>query len=655
MSKNRTSLLAAAAVLTAGALTATTLQGSAHAGTAPAAAPAQVLSANLSVRLGDIPDGKDTYAAELKREVDLVLAHQTAEGSLEIQGKTKDLGDNSLGASSLLALYHARTHDPAVVDAFRRSVDWYLANRIYTADNPGNTTVLVKDSGQPWAAYMPYSLAEGGGGDWPTTVWALLHVANVLQYGDGLLRDDQRAALVELGQGYWKWLTKVSQFNPQDADNQAIGAVDAAIQLSQQMTRLGWPKKTAAALKADAMDVFTRQIRPLRQTDRGYTFYPEHSGGLDQNYGGITLGFLWKGWRLTGDKRFYQDGLETAAYLDMRLGARGFDYGGPRHNELRPGYEAVYGLQHYSPLVEDDLGRYLATASIKYTHTGTEPDKTVVPDGHFAFMTIWQFTDPGHWYRKETTVNSPYKLRVGDGSVVLDEQGSAYLVSAGNADVIHAATDGKQRIGLAWTDADGTHFLTPAPGAAPTTRAVPVKGGQAREVTQRMSGPGGAVIPVTTRYEVFDGTVHVTTRVPAGAVPAGVTLSYIAGLPYLTDATGGTAPDTPQQKILGVVGLSGGSLSFAADGADLTDPRGVTAGPMAVTSPTGVTVSNPDAGPDTFSNSANAGLILEKYSTSLNSNPDVGFARTRATNLVQAPARQAGSEVVTDVTYGPAH
>jgi hypothetical protein len=77
---------------------------------------------------------------------------------------------------------------------------------------------------------------------------------------------------------------------------------------------------------------------------------------------------------------------------------------------------------------------------------------------------------------------------------------------------------------------------------------------------------------------------------------------------------------------------------------------------MAITSPAGVRVSNPTAASgNTFSNSANLGLLLESYSTKLNSDPDLGFAQTQQTNLVQAPAVLTGKYLVTDVTYGPAY
>jgi len=651
----RFAVLAAAAAVAAVAIAPDAGAASPAAAPAPAPVTGPVLPADLSVHLGDIPDGAGVYPAVLKDAVQKAIAHQSAAGSFEIQNKTKDLGDNSLGVSSLLALYYTQTGDTSVIPAFQKSIDWYLANRVYTTDNPGDVTMAKLGTGFPYAAYEPYTLAAGGPGDWPTTVWALLHTANVLQYGDGLLRPDQLSALENLGVGYWKWLTQASQYNPQDADNQGIGSVDGAIQLSQQLTRLG-RTDLAAGLQQQAMDTFTTKVRPLKECDRGYCFYPEHSGGFDQNYGAISISFLWRGWQLTGDKRFYEDGLEMSKYLDMRLSARGFDYGGPRHNEDHPGYEALYGLQHYSGIVKDDLGRYLGTSTIPYYHVGTEPDHVVTPDGHVAFITVWQMTDPGKWYQGSQNVNTAYKLRQGAGSLVLDQNQVPYLVTAGNADVIDAATSGQQSIGPAWTDATGTHFFTPALNTTPISIPLPGVGFQGRMVVQQLVGPKGVVVPVTTLYRVGDGTVRITASVLSGALPAGVTVSYVTGLPYLTDLPGSKAPNSVQQKILGVTGLtSGTALSFGTDGGTLSDPAGISAGPLSISSPYGVTVTNPgNAATNDYSSSATLGKVLEAYSTALDPNPNVGWAQTQQTNLVQAPAHQRGPLLTMDVTFGAA-
>ncbi len=154
---------------------------------------------------------------------------------------------------------------------------------------------------------------------------------------------------------------------------------------------------------------------------------------------------------------FYNDGLQMARYLDMRLSARGFDYGGPRHNEDHPGFEAVYGLSAYSNIVRDDLGRYLGTPSIPYCHVTNN-----LPDGHSAFMTIWEMSSPSKWYTRPATVNSSYKMRSGNTSVVLTSTLAPYLITAGGDDVIDAATLGSQGIGLAYNDGSGLHLMTEA-------------------------------------------------------------------------------------------------------------------------------------------------------------------------------------------------
>jgi hypothetical protein len=45
-------------------------------------------------------------------------------------------------------------------------------------------------------------------------VWALLQAVNVLDLAEGLVEDEQRAELVEVAHGYWRWLTEATFFNP---------------------------------------------------------------------------------------------------------------------------------------------------------------------------------------------------------------------------------------------------------------------------------------------------------------------------------------------------------------------------------------------------------------------------------------------------------
>jgi hypothetical protein len=75
--------------------------------------------------------------------------------------------------------------------------------------------------------YVRYVLAAGAHpiGDSPSTVWALLQAVNILDLADGLVDDEQRAELFEVGRGCWRWLTQATLFDPREAGNQAIGCV----------------------------------------------------------------------------------------------------------------------------------------------------------------------------------------------------------------------------------------------------------------------------------------------------------------------------------------------------------------------------------------------------------------------------------------------
>src|SRR5207245_4001130 len=106
-------------------------------------------------------------------------------------------------------------------------------------------------------------------GDWPSTVWAMLHAVNVLDLGSGLLTEDQYAEVTELAVGYWRWLTEVSVFNPQQTGNQAIGAVVAGLGLGRHVRQLSRVDE-GERIAAEAMSLYHNKIRAERISDRGY-------------------------------------------------------------------------------------------------------------------------------------------------------------------------------------------------------------------------------------------------------------------------------------------------------------------------------------------------------------------------------------------------
>lgn len=184
--------------------------------------------------LHDLPDSPEAYDAVLADVVEQALARLTPEGNLEHPDSVDDIGDTSLGITSLLALAWQRGKDPRLPEAVHRSLAFHLRERVYTEDNPGYPNLRVRNSGLPYARY---TLATGAHpiGDWPSTVWALLQAVNVLDLADGLVDDTQRARLLEVARGYWRWLTEATFFNPQEAGNQAIGCVVGGLMLARQL------------------------------------------------------------------------------------------------------------------------------------------------------------------------------------------------------------------------------------------------------------------------------------------------------------------------------------------------------------------------------------------------------------------------------------
>ncbi len=362
--------------------------------------------------LHHLPDTPEAYDAVLADVTEQAQARITPEGNLEHPDALDDIGDTSLGVTSLLALAHARTKDARLPEAVLRSLRFHLRERVYTGDNPGYPNLRVRDSGFPYARYV---LAPGAHpiGDWPSTVWALLQLVNVLDTADGLIDDEVRAGLVELGHGYWRWLTEATFFNPQEAGNQAIGCVVGGLMLAGHL-----PPGRAQEVRGRALRLYGEEIRAHRVRDRGALLPPEHGGAYDNNYGPISLSFLAQAHRVSGEEVFAEDGDTLARYLDARLTNGGFDLGGPRYSEQHSGFESVLGLRYFGARVGADIGRYRGDS--RWGRHAVKPDGGI--DGHFAFMLVWQIQDTTPWHRTPSEATHRHQLRAGSVSVAFDSR-----------------------------------------------------------------------------------------------------------------------------------------------------------------------------------------------------------------------------------------
>ncbi|KOV56243.1 hypothetical protein ADK64_41305 [Streptomyces sp. MMG1121] len=557
--------------------------------------------------LHDLPDTPQAYDAVLADVTGQALARLTPEGSLEHPDAHDDIGDTSLGITSLLALAWQRGKDPRLPEAVRRGLAFHLRERTYTEDNPGYPNLRLTNSGLPYARYV----LEAGAhpiGDWPSTVWALLQAVNVLDLADGLLDDEQRAGVRQLAHGYWRWLTEATFFNPQEAGNQAIGCVVGGLMLARHL-----PAPHAEAVRAHALALYTEEIRAHRVRDRGALLPPEHGGAYDNNYGPISLSFLAQAHRVSGAQMFAEDGDTLARYLDARLTSGGYDCGGPRYSEQHSGFESVLGLRYFGARIGADLGRY--RGDTRWGRHAVQRDGRI--DGHFAFMLVWQIQDPTRWHRTPSPGPARHQLRSGTVSVAFDSRLTPSLIEAAGTYYLPAAVRRQHGFGPV-----GDGFLLCRPMGEVRVRDVRADGLTAKLVTKPVVGRDHVLRHIRSLY-VTDGTSLWVT----------VALERLDGTPYL---------------------LSG--LPYAADDGDRV--RRTAEGE--VTSAGGLRLTHPaHFGPDHFD--ARTELTQEQAAFALAAdprgygNPDEGWRHLVSSTALEAGAAPGAPDGlhVFAVRYGP--
>ncbi|WP_328931390.1 MULTISPECIES: hypothetical protein [unclassified Streptomyces] len=466
--------------------------------------------------LHHLPDTPEAYDAVLADVAEQALRRITPEGNLEHPDCQDDIGDTSLGMTSLLAFAWQRGKDPRLPEAVRRSLAFHLRERVYTEDNPGYPNLKVRNSGLPYARYV----LEAGAhpiGDWPSTAWALLQAVNILDTTDGLVDDEQRTALVELAHGYWRRLTEATFFNPQEAGNQAIGCVVGGLMLARHL-----PPGEGESVRARALRVYADEIRAHRVSDRGALLPPEHGGAYDNNYGPISLSFLAKAHIESGEAVFAEDGEALARYIDARLTNGGFDNGGPRYSEQHSGFESVLGLRYFGRRIGSDIGRYRGDS--RWARHAVKPDGGV--DGHFAWMLVWQIQDSTQWHRTPSTQAARHQLRAGTVSVAFDSRMTPSVIEADGTYYLPAAVNRQHGFGPVL---DG--FLLCRPMGEVRVRDVQVDGLTAKLVTKPVVGRDHALRHIQSLY-VTDGT-RLWATVAVERLDGAPYL--LAGLPYAAD------------------------------------------------------------------------------------------------------------------------
>jgi hypothetical protein len=602
----------------------------------------------------DLPLDPAARAEVLADLVATAIALQQPDGNFEDPAADDDIGDMSLGVVSLLCLawHRGDRRDEQLIESARRAVDHFLRERVYRTDNPGEPFLARRNTGLPYARYMPGE-GEHPFGDWPSTVWAMLHAVNIIELGEGLLTDKQYAEVTELAIGYWSWLTEASLFNPQQTANQAIGSIAGALTLAR-LLRGQRRDAEAERIAADALRLYREEIRADRIIDRGFALPTEHGAGHDQNYVPISLTFLAKAYEESGEEFFAEDGEQIARHLETRLSVRGFDFGGPRYSEQHCGFEGVYGLAFFSRRIGADLGRYLGDRRAAYHW----PAKNGAPSGHFAFTTVWVLRDETEWFRADGSPRqTPYSVRSGRTSVTLTANLTPYVVDAADAVVIEAVADHQDGIAPVLQYPDGSRMLLNRPLGPMRTRDA-VAGDLAAKLVTKAVVTRDQVMVSVQQLVVCDGErVHLIAVLDRSGLPADAVVEFLAGLPYLQEI------DACQRKIVAVSASPGGPrFGLGIPEAVLTTSGGITAERLAIRSAGKLRVVNPPSGPTYFNSPRTIGLTQEQLAFSLAADPrgygdpDSGWHRVAATNLVLAgPVLAAPDELaVFAVSYGPA-
>ena len=448
-------------------------------------------------QLHHLPDDPAAYDAVLAAVTETALARLTPEGNLENPAAVDDIGDTSLGITSLLALAWHRIKDPRLPEAVHRSLAFHLNSRVYTEDNPGYPNLTVRNSRLPYARYT----LEAGAhpiGDWPSTVWALLQAVNVLDAADGLVDDDQYRQLLGVAGGYWRWLTEATFFNPQDAANQAIGCVVGGLMLARHLS-----PEEGELVRQRALRLYADEIRARRVRDRGAPLPPEHGGAYDNNYGPISLSFLAQAHRVSGEEVFAEDGDTLARYIDARVCASGFDIGGPRYSEQHSAFESVLGLRYFGHRIGADIGRYAGDS--RWARHAVGADGGV--DGHFAYMLVWQIQDTTSWHRTPSTEPVRHQLRSGTVTVSFDDRMTPSVIEVGGTALVAAAVNRQHGFGPVTDD-----FLLCRPMGAVRVADARVGGLAAKLVTKPVVGRDHVLRQLRSLY-VTDGTRLWTTVV----------------------------------------------------------------------------------------------------------------------------------------------
>lgn len=504
----------------------------------------------------------DSLWAQIESGVQRALKEQRPDGNFEQDPNARDIGNNNIGVVSLLALYeHETGGSEEIRQAAVDGLKFWLKERVRRKDPKDNRYITKRNSGQ---AYTPYMLnGDRANGDFPTTAWSLINACHVLLYAE-FLESDLHNELMETALSMWRWLTEVSVWDPQNTQNQALGAIVGGLKLAQITGD--------SSIKDKAINIYETKVRPGRVLDRGYKIFHEH-GGYDAHYSSMSLHFVAEAHMYSGHGNFLDDGLEMAKYIDMRMSQNGYDYGGTRWDETgRNDADAFFvGFCYFAPYVKGDLTRFLVGYKGPDSHSAERL-------GHFSMGLIPSYIHFKRGGEREDVVVYDYSIQKGSTSVTFSKDHLPYLISVGNVDFLESVVDGVHGNGFYYERANKRY---PAFSVKSTTHETLSFGNLLiREVVQEVYAaelvqiglrtmPFGTGDNLTTRsLYILDGEeLYVINTARFGQTTQVENVGWMIGLPYLhmKDGIGKKviSIDSDNEKFL--LSVAGGELSSDED------------------------------------------------------------------------------------------
>ncbi|NQX69086.1 hypothetical protein HQN90_23425 [Paenibacillus alba] len=462
-----------------------------------------------------------------------------------------DMTDNTIGGAALLTYWWNQNgrSDADVQKAAQKAIDFYINKRTYTLDNPDTTYLRTINSGEYYNRF--YIDGEGDAiGDYPTTAWALNSIGQILKYGaesgkPQLLTAAQKTTLETISRSLWRWLTRTSIYNPQNADNQAIGTVVGGLTLGKVLNDTALQNEAIAYYNTGVIGTNNPiadpgnggafgGVRNDRILANGHMIFDEKEK-FDAHYGFYALSFLSDLYLLVNDKtsNFYLDGAEMAAYINERLSENGWLYAGSRHDESDgdEGNITYYGNNVFSHETGYDLGRLLAVR-VNFADSSYTPEVI----GHRAHSNIEMHEHFKTWSGSKPTYNNEFSLSKNNVSVYFNKSGTnlatPQAISVQGAAFTEAAVNGGRGEGLYYKDTNNAWNFLVNSGSGTNAYA-----STANYEVRKVDKTNSAISNTRSEYWVTNGTtLYNIMAVKFNGNVSLKALNHLVGMPYMSAA-----------------------------------------------------------------------------------------------------------------------